>query len=294
MDELRLFIEKAVERGILPGESLEPTKYALLNFNFNDWLRVNGKWDGKPDSYSEAISDANFQRFLLKQRWTNPTNNFELLRDARQKQFEIESEIYHRERGIAGLANDEFSNLVFRKGWVEKELGVVEQWLCDKYPNGQKKLIKRSAIEKTEIMRYQKMLLEELGELNREPRAGRNKNGGENPTPTTFDELFIEPYWADAFRCVLRELNPACIDEKGNWIRRGGSWGIIKQILVEFESNMVKCNDAILVKILGGTFPRLGFAKDGSPLRKHYKRIDTHKLHFDIKFILSQFSRAGK
>ena len=74
----------------------------------------------------------------------NPTHNFELLKQTRIEQYAIKKDKFVKERELNKIETKAIDKILFFKEWLYKELETVEQWLSDKYPNGDRKIIRET------------------------------------------------------------------------------------------------------------------------------------------------------
>ena len=91
----------------------------------------------------------------------NPTHNFKLLKPHRLKQYEEAIVNFNDEMALNEVEIKPIDIPMLYSEWLNNELKVVEQWLSDKYPNGQKKK-PLSFAEQIEIEKYKTFISNEL------------------------------------------------------------------------------------------------------------------------------------
>ena len=105
-----------------------------------------------------------FWKFLEITKLTsglNPTHNFKLLKPHRLKQYEEAIVNFNDEMALNEVEIKPIDIPMLYSKWLNNELKVVEQWLSDKYPNGQKKKPLLSE-EKIEIVKYKTFISNEI------------------------------------------------------------------------------------------------------------------------------------
>ena len=105
-----------------------------------------------------------FWKFLEITKLTsglNPTHSFELLKPHRLKQYEDTIVIFNDEMALNEVEITPIDIPMLYSDWLNDELKIIEQWLSDKYPNGDKKkpLLKS---EKIEIVKYKTFISNEI------------------------------------------------------------------------------------------------------------------------------------
>jgi len=128
-----------------------------------------------------------FWKFLEINKLTsglNPTHNFELLKSHRLKQYEDKLVASTDKRLLNELETTLFDISMLYSDWLNDELKIIEQWLSDKYPNGDKKKPLLSE-EKIEIVKYKTFISNEIDStISDEP-----KNKSKQDQPKTLSEL---------------------------------------------------------------------------------------------------------
>ena len=107
----------------------------------------------------------------------NPTHNYELLKEHRLKTYKDAEGKFIEQRNIDRVPTGELETNVFYGGWLRHELKVIDQWLSDTYPNGEKKKFLTSASNQIEILKYEQFVKTEIerievilnGPLNKVP-----------------------------------------------------------------------------------------------------------------------------
>ena len=130
-----------------------------------------------------------FWKFLEITKLTsglNPTHSFELLKSHRLKQYEDKLVASTDKRLLNELETTLFDISMLYSEWLNNEMKVVEQWLSDKYPNGQKKKPLLSE-EKIEIVKYKTFISNEI-EVN-EKQINPTENKSKQDQPKTLSEL---------------------------------------------------------------------------------------------------------
>ena len=104
-----------------------------------------------------------FWKFLEINKLTsgNPTHSFELLKSHRLKQYEDKLVASTDKRLLNELETTLFDISMLYSEWLNNEMKVVEQWLSDKHPNGDKKK-PLSFAEQDEIEKYKTFISNEI------------------------------------------------------------------------------------------------------------------------------------
>jgi hypothetical protein len=119
-------------------------------------------YDKDPKKGGKEIPDLGeyFEKLLKDGGLINPVHNFEMLKEFRQKRFEIEKVKFIEERNSKKLKTTEFELNCFYVAWLNHELKVIENWLSDKYPKGQPKQ-RESTSDQIEILKYEAFIKDE-------------------------------------------------------------------------------------------------------------------------------------
>ena len=91
----------------------------------------------------------------------NPTHSFELLKPHRLKQYEDTIVAFTDEMALNEVEITPIDIPMLYSDWLNDELKIIEQWLSDKYPNGDKKKPLLSE-EKIEIVKYKTFISNEI------------------------------------------------------------------------------------------------------------------------------------
>lgn len=123
-------------------------------------------YDKDPDKEDskEIPSHKFFENIGLK---INPTHNFELLKPFRLEQFEKSKQEFIAEREFNEVKTTDFDIHCCYYAWLKREIKVTEQWLSDTFPNGEKRLLKRSTSEQIEILKYKQYVSNEMEETEK-------------------------------------------------------------------------------------------------------------------------------
>jgi hypothetical protein len=92
----------------------------------------------------------------------NQTHNFDLLKAHRLNQYSDAEAKFIEERNIDRVETGDLEKNVFYHGWLRHEIKVIEQWLSDTYPSGEKKKILPSASRQIEILKYKQFVDDEI------------------------------------------------------------------------------------------------------------------------------------
>jgi hypothetical protein len=124
-------------------------------------------------------------------------------------------------------------------------------------------------------------------------RKGEPRLANPRPEPTTFNELFTTPHWAETFRKVLRIFEPALIDENNKFIGPHGFKGLVPMLIeeIEIKGGMEKHPLRLRIKILNETFPGLKINDREFRYSKlgKYKKLEGK--FFDIESWVAHFSK---
>jgi len=137
----------------------------------------------------ENEKQISFWKFLEITKLTsglNPTHSFELLKSHRLKQYEDKLVASTDKRLLNELETTLFDISMLYSEWLNNEMKVVEQWLSDKHPNGDKKK-PLSFEEKIEIVKYKTFISNEI-EVN-EKQINPTENKSKQDQPKTLSEL---------------------------------------------------------------------------------------------------------
>jgi hypothetical protein len=153
----------------------------------------------------------------------NPTHNFDLLKEHRLELFKKEVKKFEEERVVDKVTTTEFDFYLFYFAWLKKELKVIEQWMSDTYPKGQKKNVP-SVSNQIEILKYQQFVSEEITKLEIKINPSKDKSNEEKPLQN-FNRFFwaYETYLLNVqssintyanFELNMEKYNPNLIDPK--------------------------------------------------------------------------------
>jgi len=129
--------------------------------------------------------------------------------------------------------------------------------------------------------------------LNKNDRATKV----DTELPKSIEDIFLKPEYAKPCLDILRELNPAVIDQDNNYIGKNkGVFPLWIKVLRGYKSYTIlkHFKDHIYKEILNKTFSGLNLTKDASEFRKNYSRLNRQGIELDMKTILSQFSQKGR
>jgi len=135
----------------------------------------------------------------------NPTHSFELLKPHRLKQYEDTIVAFTDEMALNEVEITPIDIPMLYSDWLNDELKIIEQWLSDKYPNGDKKkpLLKS---EKIQIMKYKTFISNEIDStISDEPNNKKvdsiisDKPIESNPYPN----IFVDKFSFDLFEILF-------------------------------------------------------------------------------------------
>jgi hypothetical protein len=112
-----------------------------------------------------------------------------------------------------------------------------------------------------------------------------------------FEQLFYNPQHAEVCLDILKQLEKPVLDEDNNYI--GTNKGVfplwIKILKMNNPKPLIKHQKDLVYKdSLNSKVNGLNLSKDASEFRKNYTRLNTSKIDFEIKVILSEFSQQGR
>jgi len=156
----------------------------------------------------ENEKQISFWKFLEITKLTsglNPTHSFELLKSHRLKQYEDKLVASTDKRLLNELETTLFDISMLYSEWLNNEMKVVEQWLSDKHPNGDKKK-PLSFEEKIEIVKYKTFISNEIDStISDEPNNKKvdsiisDKPIESNPHPN----IFVDKFSFDLFEILF-------------------------------------------------------------------------------------------
>jgi len=94
----------------------------------------------------------------------NPIHDFDKLKPFRLEKYEVAKKSFIEEREMNEVKTGDFELNVHLFSWFRSELLVIEQWLSDTYPKGQKKN-KPSTSDQIEILKYKQHVNSEMQRL---------------------------------------------------------------------------------------------------------------------------------
>ncbi|MDR1678648.1 MAG: hypothetical protein LBR81_02610 [Prevotellaceae bacterium] len=188
----------------------------------------------------------------------NPTHNFGKIKEYRFKIYEVQKQKFIENRKFEEVSTDNDDIKFFFLWWLHQELKVVERWLADTYPNGERKKIKTDISNAIEIIKYQEFI---KGEISRQNEKKSDKTVSKN----ALDKIVI-PLKKDSLYKYLDELkevfsnyegisdinfNAIClvVKEKNFFKKQSKFSGIVKAIASYYdieppkESKESKCSD---------------------------------------------------
>lgn len=92
----------------------------------------------------------------------NPTHNFDLLKQHRLNTYNDAEAKFIEQRNINRVGTGDLEKNIFYHGWLRHELEIIEQWLSDTYPSGEKKKILTPASNQIEILKYKQFVDTEI------------------------------------------------------------------------------------------------------------------------------------
>jgi hypothetical protein len=290
------FINPSINTRITPNRFIQIKRYIeygkkLLSSRQNNWESM------QKSGLLEALQNIGLT--------INPTHNFEMLRSKRIELIENEKKKFIEERDINKLETTEIELNLFCLDCYNRELETIEQWLSDKYPNGEKKN-KPSTSTQIEILKYKNYVSAEIENIktyikNTEEKAlppqQTEKPKPEQKTPKVFNELFYNIDLVQPSIDILKEIEPPLIDTDYNYI--GKLKGIICVWIDELQrQGIIKhySDRKIFASLIPQKIKR--FSIDESMFGKYQKKAEEN-YRTDIKtkvskIKLSQNSQKGK
>ena len=203
-------------------------------------------------SFWEFIVRSGLKEYLEKNGITiNPTHDFNLLLETRQKLYAKYENKFIAERKLNKLLTTDNDMVLCYKTWLARELDVIDKWLQEE----------RAPISNIiEIGKYKSYVLQELSKGT--PGNGTN----ENTNPKTFNEIFVHGDWKK-YISIFENTDPILLNSQWEFIGKPRKHkGVICSGIKHLQNKgLVRqdINRSQLATVLNNEIQNLNLGKDG-------------------------------